>query len=46
MTKPKYCPNCALGGEYSAVAIAHTDESATGYDCYCSKCDWSGDIWG
>ena len=47
MTKPNYCPNCgaALEGENSVVGIQHTDESVAGYDCYCSKCEWRGDIW-
>ena len=31
--------------ENSAVGIWHTDESGAGYDCYCSACEWSGDIW-
>lgn len=50
MTKPKYCPNCAkpLGDiqpcwgeewEYEGERFANTV-----YDCYCSACDWSGDI--
>lgn len=47
MTKPNYCPNCGkpLDEEYSAIGIAHTEGNTTGYDCYCSKCEWSGDIW-
>jgi len=45
--KPKYCPNCAapLQDKYNAVAIESTEQNLTGYDCYCSKCKWSGDIW-
>jgi len=47
MSKPNYCPNCGfpLHGEHSAVAITSTEDHATGYDCYCTNCDWSGDIW-
>ena len=47
MTRPKYCPNCGtlLTDEYSAEAISSTMENRPGYDCYCSACEWSGDIW-
>ena len=48
MTRPNYCPNCGHSikeVEMSAVAIVSTEYKSTGYDCYCPKCEWSGNIW-
>jgi len=48
MTKPKYCPNCGHSlkeVKMGVVAISCIEDKSTGYDCYCRKCGWSGDIW-
>ena len=45
---PKWCPNCATRlpeGAHGAQGFSDTEESdATGWDCFCEACYWSGDI--
>lgn len=42
---PKFCPSCglALDGDRAVVECESMDARIV-FDCYCSSCEWSGDI--
>mgnify|MGYP001609832769 CR=1 FL=1 len=45
--RPKFCPHCGArlddpNGAYSTTTTGPSPK--TGWDCFCDRCSWSGDI--